>query len=292
VKRLAGIPATEVRTMTPTWQANRAGLPLPAKWLLSLVLVAALGAALVRAVCGTTLSQAGVPDQRAPNEPATAAAFMASQRDRDTTTVALVTSPLYRAEMARRGRGTDWPFDGLWTEATAQLSFTFVGALSDSDGFTFALYTARAKHPNTADAPTSLWRIDLDPEGRVIWGELARIFDSPRVEVVRGPRALALANTRWQLLFAVRSAAGDAYVALHPDPADPGRIAFAQEDASGELGPSFWSFGQPMPTRDAQWHPVDPLPFDLGRLTVGQDQMLRSYLRVLDWSPAEAGSAR
>lgn len=230
------------------------------------------------------------------SEPAAAAAYIASQWTRDTAAATLVTSPLYRAEMERRGRGADWPLYGLWVEAAAKLSFSFVGAVSDSQGFTYALYTARSQHPVSAEAPTSLWRIDLDPEGKVIWGELARVFDNPRVErvdVIGTSSAPSVLYVSWtasavgeqrQAVFGVRSVAGDSYLAIHPDPSDPGRITFAQEDASGQLGPSGWTFGRQVQSTATR-------PFDLGRLSDDQVQTLRTYLGGIEWAPLDRGSA-
>ena len=233
-----------------------------------------------------------------PPEPAAAAAFIDSQRTGNVAEAERVTSPLYRAEMVRRGRGSAWPLDGLWVEATAQLSFTYVAAVSDSRGFTYVLYTARPRYPTGQASPTSLWRIDLDPQGKVIWGDLARIFESPQVEVIRGqglagtPSVLArswVAPTSvvpLQVVLEVRSAAGDAYVALRPDPTDPGRIAFVQQDTSGDIGPSYWSFGEPVPAEVVTVQPGASGVYGYDGLTDAQTQTLRFYLEELAWSPA------
>lgn len=221
-------------------------------------------------------------------EPPSAAAFIQAERDRDVERASLFTSPLFRAELERRGRGAEWPFDGLWLAAASKLDFAYLGAVMDADGFTYTLYKARPKHSDGPNAPTSLWRIDLDPRGRVIWGDFVRLFDSPRVALVHDESVawqLCTLERMWatppggerrQALFGVRSGAGDAYVALHPNPEDAGRIAFAQEDATGQLGPSFWSFGQITPTWGS---------FDLGGLSDADLRTLDDYLSALDWSP-------
>jgi hypothetical protein len=233
-------------------------------------------------------------------EPAAAAAFIAAQRDRDTDVASRVTSPLYHAEMSRRGLGAQWPLRTLWVDATAQLSFSFVGEVSDSHGFTYALYTARPKTPVGAQPPTSLWRIDLDPEGRVIWGELARVFDRPDVRVTGGrqgalhlsslaqPATISPYRRGQQLAFVARSEAGDAYVAFHPDPADPGGVVFAQEDASGALGPSYWSYGQATRAGGDQWQSVSAVMLARYGLADGDVQTLHAYLDALAWSPPGA----
>ncbi len=111
----------------------------------------------------------------------------------------------------------------LWVEATPTLDFTYLGAVKDGDGFTYALYEARPKHPDGPNAPTSLWRIDLDPEGRVIWAEFARLFDQPRVELMCGDSA-SLPHPSLSILSLVRLSGG-----LGHAWALPGHVARSQD---------------------------------------------------------------
>ncbi len=248
--------------------------------------------------CPIPVGQTGSRGWLVTDEPSAASAFIASQRDHDPSAAERATSPLYRAEMQRRGRGEEWPFSGLWTEATSQLDFRFVGAIADGMGFTYALYAARSKPPVGPDSPTSLWRIDLAPEGRVIWGELARIFTSPDVEIVYAPPDGAASSTvalPWAVsdggdqprsAFGMRSAAGDAYLALglgwrQMGDDRPARVAFVMLDARGNVLPDCWSFGQPIPSWDPEWHPVDPRTFDLGELDSADAATLEAYLASL-----------
>jgi hypothetical protein len=229
-------------------------------------------------------------------EPPAARAFVTAQKDHDATAAARVTSPFFRAELERRGQAATWPFEGLWAEAAPQLDFRYVGAVANGQGFVHALYTARPHRLGRAGSPTSLWRIDLDPQGRVIWGEPARLFAHPEVRVIG---ALDVASTldasapplvgidhpaRPCLTLGVRSEAGDGYLALGfgcertADLTAAEVIAFATIDTSGELLPSHWTFGEPVSARDAAGNPVPPRGFDLTRLSEEDALLLRAYL--------------
>jgi hypothetical protein len=89
------------------------------------------------------------------------------------------------------------------------------------------------------------------------------------------------------LTFGVRSEAGDGYLALgfgcerSADLTAAEVIAFATIGASGELLPSYWTFGEPVSTRDGEGHPVPPRGFDLTRLSEEDSTLLRAYLTSL-----------
>ena len=269
-------------------------------FLAACIVVAVLG----QAGCNLSVGQVAPLGWVVSDEPPSAAAFIASQRDHDSVEAARVTSPIFRAELARRGRGTEWPFYGLWIEATSRLDFRFVSAVTDGSGFTFALYAARPRISVGPDSPTSLWRIDLDPEGRVIWGELARIFTSPEVEVVQAlgddidsattalPWTASNVDDGQLSVFGVRSKAGDAYLAVgfgQRGTTDdrPSKVTFVMLNASGKVLPNCWSFGQPSPTWDAEWHPADPSAFDIDGLDPADVQTLETYLASIASGPLD-----
>lgn len=225
-------------------------------------------------------------------EPPAAAAFIASQRDQDAVAASQVTSRLFHAELDRRGLSASWPLDPLWSEATSELRFTFVHALADRNGFTSALYTAR---PMSGDSPVTLWRLDLDPEGRVIWGDFLWLFGDVNVRTIstasasaRVASSLAIAPREAGsplpcLVFGIVSAAGDGYLALGLNcggtagttSAPP--VAFATIDKAGTLRPGFWSFGDIGPATDASGSVAPPRAFDLRSLSAQDASTLQTY---------------
>jgi hypothetical protein len=226
-------------------------------------------------------------------EPPLAAAFVAAHADPAGPAPAL--SPLHRAELARRGAGAA-ERDPLWAEAAPRLAFAYVGVLTDAGGFGHALYTARPLRPG-AEGPTTVWRLDLDPRGRVVWGEPVRLLEGTAVRTVRAddPAAAGLGSLplppRWAGLvpggvLGVRTADGAGYhaVGLHRRPGgSPDAFLFVIADARGGLSRDPWSFGQPVPLADTSGGRALARPFlpDEPGLAAEDRALLRAYLGTL-----------
>jgi hypothetical protein len=111
-------------------------------------------------------------------EPPGAAAFLAALAQGDEATAEGVASPLYRAEWERRGL-TIADRRALHAGPPPWIAFAFVGGVVDQADFGHYLYLASppaGQHP-PSDAP-SVWRVDVDPQGEVIWAEVVHRFGS------------------------------------------------------------------------------------------------------------------
>jgi hypothetical protein len=226
-------------------------------------------------------------------EPAAAAAFLAGHVQADAPRVAASASPLYWAELRRRGRGAP-ALNPLLRESVDVLDFAYAGGIVDDDGFGHALYAARPKmHP---DGPTSVWRVDLDPGGRVIWGEPTRLLPGGGQPAAPGPRSDAvrrLAGTTpgdEQLgaggLVGVTSPNGDGYYALglyRDGTARPTKVVFFGVDADGERVPDYWSFGQQVPIPIGLESSRLSQPFRIDRIDLAPEdrELLRRYLLTI-----------
>jgi hypothetical protein len=227
------------------------------------ILVAALVVAVI-AGCAPLALLAGVRVPPAPVEPPAAAAFIAAHA----ATVAVTPpplSPLYAVESIRRGRGAD-ALDGLWLEAAPRLRFELLAWLAGERGFGHALYLAR---PKERPGPTTVWRIDLDPRGRVIWAEPVRLLRTA-VSVERSSDGVA-----------VVTAEGDGYVAL-PRPDGRG-FRFLIADADGSAVDDPWSFGRLYNMYDAEGHALTVPPLSPTDPSLDRDAraLLADYLEAL-----------
>ena len=101
-----------------------------------------------------------------------------------------VASPLYRAELRRRGMTATEPAVGQDATIAPQapcdrtLAFEYVSGVRSVGGFSHLLYAVK---PFGADSSRpvkhSVWRIDAAPDGRVIWFELVWLFGPETAEV-------------------------------------------------------------------------------------------------------------
>ena len=101
-----------------------------------------------------------------------------------------VASPLYRAELRRRGMTAMEPAGGQdaiiapQTPCNRTLEFEYVSGVRSVGGFSHLLYAVR---PFGSDASKpvkhSVWRIDAAPDGRVIWFEMVWLFGPETAEV-------------------------------------------------------------------------------------------------------------
>jgi hypothetical protein len=226
-------------------------------------------------------------------EPVAAAAFLAAHAQADAPRVAASVSPLYWAELRRRGRGAP-ALNPLWLESVRVLDFAYTGGIVDEGGFVHVLYAARPK--KDPDGPTSVWRVDLDPAGRVIWGEPIRLLPDGGEPATPGARSdaarrlvgAASGDDRLSAggLLGVRSSSGDGYYALglHRDGAvRPATVVFFAVDAAGARVPDYWSFGRevPIPTGPNSSRLSEPFRIERSGLAAEDRELLRQYLRTI-----------
>lgn len=249
----------------------------PARWLAAV--------ALALAACAPVLPPTVV-------EPSAAASFRAAHALADAPRVAAVVSPLYWAELRRRGRGAP-ALNPLWRDSVHVLDFAYVGEIVDDAGFAHLLYAARPR--DNPDGPTSVWRVDLDPDGRVIWGEPTRLLPGGGQPAVPGAqsdaaRQLIRLAVGGQLsaggLVGVRSPNGDGYYAmgLHQNGSDrPSTVVFFGVDAAGSRVPDYWSFGRdvPIPTGPGSSRLSEPFRVERSGLPPEDRELLRRYLRTI-----------
>jgi hypothetical protein len=216
---------------------------------------------------GITATRAGMLEA-APGlaEPDRAAAFVEAFRRGDEATAERVASPLYRQEWARRGLSIPDRLALLppWRQQSRTpepwLDFRYVGGLTDAAGFDHLLFTAVPTRSDSRPIP-SVWRVDTDGAGRVIWSELVWLFsnDTPGLVPVATGRPLsapglpaALAAGHARLALGVRSTGGpEGYYAVLVDPvASQGGsdghasvVAFLAVDSEGKPRPGAWSYG-------------------------------------------------
>jgi hypothetical protein len=242
---------------------------------------ALIGLAMVGCLVAAGCAGSGLAAARPAASPPAAATFIAAHVAGAAALAEPGRSPLHRAELARRGRASELP-DPLWAVAAPALDFEPAGALEDGYGFAHALYIARPRRSPTT-GPASVWRVDLDPLGRVIWGEPVRLLGSPAASVVRAADRVG-----------VRSAAGDGYVGVVVRcPGRPDLVAFAILDEDGTVGPDRWSFDQPLPLGDPDDHHALAPPFGPGLEEVpsADRPLLRAYLAALPAGLADRGTA-
>lgn len=169
-------------------------------------------------------------------EPRAARQFVDAYARVDEATIAHLTSSLYRFELARRGYGdrlavvpVPWD-DNAPRPAMPWLRFTYLDGIADSNGFTHLLYVARSTLADERQAPTTVWRVDLDPDGRIIWADVVFGFgeakgysvhrttdvhlrDLPEIPVLQSLQVI-WPSLQPQVLLTVTSLDGQVYYAL------------------------------------------------------------------------------
>lgn len=233
-------------------------------------------------------------------EPAATARFLAAYARGDLASADDLASPLYAAEWTRRGLSRDDRVALLPTYLTGPdhpavwLRFTYVGGMIDASGFGHLMYFARATGGDGKNAPT-VWRVDTDQNGRVIWLEMVGLFTdaSPDLTTVGAtsdasavPLAPTVDRSRVCLIFGVRSThSPEGYYALGVGTDGrsgasgcPGTVAFYSVDEDGSIRPGAWSFGQARPGLVTYGHVV-PLP--TVALSAVEDSLRADYLASL-----------
>lgn len=214
------------------------------------------------------------------SEPPPAAAFMAAYARGDEAAAERLASPLYRTEWERRGLSVQdrlgllprWFRDSRRLARSTWLRFDYTGGVADADGVAHLLYTGRCVCPEQrGPLPFSVWRVDTDPTGRVLWLEMVWLFDerTQRLRTVGSaqradalPLPLAVGQYAPRVALGVESAEADGpregYYALRFEaaPAAPataagmagqapeaGSVLFLGIDPDGQARPGAWSYG-------------------------------------------------
>jgi len=253
-----------------------------------------------------TLAACGAPALSRPHrsshltadrEPTAAATFISAYAHGDLAASDRAASPLYQAEWARRGLSLQDRYDLLPdyfkapTHPAEWLHFSYVGGLVGDGGFATLLYTAYSTGGNGDPAPT-VWRVDTDPHGKVIWGELVYLFspEASTVATVDGagqrsatPLPSTLKAYGQQPLMGIQSTHGrEGYYAVDAQPTTSSTgsatvsssVLFFAIDSDGNVRPGTWSFGEPQPGQVDRSGASEQLPPDQARL-------LRAYLATL-----------
>jgi hypothetical protein len=182
-------------------------------------------------------------------------------------------SPLYGDEWARLGVSVAdrrdllprWFRDAPPDPNRTWQRFAYVDGALAPGGFGHLLYAALPVRPEAAvrdregrpsgDRPLpEAWRVDVAPDGRVIWIEMVWLFaDAGRLrpidvleEEVPVPLPEPLRSRRPRLLFGLRSGLGqEGYYAFTLSAAGKvGPVLFLARDPDGGLRPGAWSFGR------------------------------------------------
>jgi hypothetical protein len=191
-------------------------------------------------------------------EPPPAASFLAAYGAGDEAAAERAASPLYAAEWARRGLSIDDRKSvrarvGAADGRPTPLTFQYVDGAVEPGGISHLLYLAR---PTGSTGSPSVWRVDADARGQVIWAEMVWLFSEAATEVgpVTDPRALGslplppeVARLRPRLAVGLRAAgAQEGYYALEVDePGAGGRrggLLFMAVDEDGRARPGVWSY--------------------------------------------------
>ncbi len=198
------------------------------------------------------------------HEPAAASAFLQAYCRGDEASAEKLASPLYRQEWARRHVSAEDRAALLpqWyrthAASTDWLDVSFVDGVTEADGTMHLLYVGRSTRAE-ADALPSIWRVDADAAGRVIWVEMVWLFSDPGIAVaplsdVQTPETNGLppalarlhpeavvgvrATTGWEGYYAVRRVASGKESG---GPAKSWLVFFAVDD-TGRLRPGAWSY--------------------------------------------------
>jgi hypothetical protein len=229
-------------------------------------------------------------------------AFLDAYARGDEVTADTLASPLYRAEWERRGLSAEERTQLAWTDRKLsdgngsllpdRFHFTFVGGVSDANGFGKLLFVPRSAR---TDQPSlsSTWRVDVDPGGKVVWLELVWLFasDVRAVRPVLDPRELARVKPAFsgvQPLLGVASDDGSEAYYVYSLTRSPSQttscvhtvVGFYALDDSGQVRPGAWTYGAGQhglveygkPRQAQQAHRVEP----------DYQSLLSDYLQTLD----------
>jgi hypothetical protein len=192
-------------------------------------------------------------------EPPFATAYLRAYGRGDLAAADWVASPLNGLEWSRRdvtAEARQGLLPGSATDsASARIDFHFIGGARDERGFGHLLYLAEPIGRDQLAMP-SAWRVDTDPNGRVIWAEVVFLFSD---EATRGgttavesdasaiPLPETVAQQHPRLVAGIHASRGHEGYYLLSIPAASSRaqtVLFVGIDADGRARPGAWSYGQ------------------------------------------------
>ena len=187
-------------------------------------------------------------------EPALAGQFIDAYRRGDEAAVEQVASPLYRQEWMRRGVSVQqrqrWMPSGQVRPdgTTGVFTLSFIDGLVGDDNLSHLLYLSRSGDQSSE----TVWRVDADSSGRVIWVEMVWLFSSETTSLINvstpreaGLAALPprLARIHPDMLIGVRDSVGwEGYYAARYVANGGFVVNFFGLDEYGDLRPGAWSY--------------------------------------------------
>jgi hypothetical protein len=189
-------------------------------------------------------------------EPTPAAAFVDAFRRGDETAAERQASPLYHQEWARRKVSPSERESWLpaWHRAGGSLGdwldVSYVDGFVDTQGKGHLLYVGRSAKPG-ADASPTVWRLDTDTNGRVVWAEMVWLFSNgtrdlaPLTGNATGSNAglpLPLARMHPHFVIGIHSAQSwEGFYAVEHTAGDHLALNFFAIDDAGQIRPGAWS---------------------------------------------------
>ena len=224
-------------------------------WIGGLVLVQLLqGCSGLRPLTLNPFIPKSAPHGEIRHEPTLTSQFIDAYRSGDEIAVEKVASPLYQKEWNRRGislaRRQAWlPSAQAHPDGTSwDFTLTFVDGLVGDDGINHLLYLARSGDQTTG----TVWRIDADSSGRVVWAEMVWLFssDTPALTTVATPSEAGKAalpppvmKIPPDMLIGVRvSTAWEGFYAARYFTNGRSSVTFFGLDEDGQLRPGAWSY--------------------------------------------------
>jgi hypothetical protein len=189
-------------------------------------------------------------------EPTPAAAFLDAFRRGDEAAAEQQASPLYSQEWARRQITVSQREAWLptWHSSSGVrsdwLELSYVDGFVDAQGKGHLLYFARAADPAAGASPT-VWRLDTDLNGRVIWAEMVWLFSNDTQDVTpltgstTGSNAALpapLARMKPHFVIGIHSSqTWEGYYAVEHTAGDHLALNFFAIDEAGLIRPGAWS---------------------------------------------------
>ena len=178
-------------------------------------------------------------------EPAAAVEFVRAFTRGDEAAAEAVASPLYRYEWSRRAISLEQRLAVVphrWHRTVDDpewIRFRFEGGVRDDAGFGHLIYTAWPLPWATADPAPSVWRVDVDPDGRVIWSELVWLF-SDGTRQLRAAQQLPPGVAAGTVLLGLHSTAGpEGFYALETN---GHALLFLATGPEGKTRVAAWSY--------------------------------------------------
>jgi hypothetical protein len=178
-------------------------------------------------------------------EPPAAAEFVRAFAAGDEAVADHVASPLYRYEWARRAISIEQRLAVVphrWHRTASDpewIRFRYEGGMRDEAGFGHLFYTAWPFEWASATPSPSVWRVDVDPQDRVIWCELVWLFSDGTTALRpadRLPPGVPAGTVRFGLLS---STSPEGFYAVETGAQ---ALLFLATGAEGETRVAAWSY--------------------------------------------------